>query len=157
MIVFIVFRPRPQKNDRPFTIELPDLAPPVRRPVDDQVSRPAEEFVRRPVDDPRVRLPEAQNNGFLPNTVVLESGFKPIRKETDPELPPAFEHGQGGQQGGIDADLRQVLGNPLETAPVDTFNPVFRPSPTADDLLEGEGALVRNKPSKGPIIRPSKY
>jgi hypothetical protein len=140
-------RPRPQPNDRPFTIELPEAAPPVSVPAP----------VRRPsIDDPRVALPEAQNKGFLPNTVVLESGFKPIRKETDPELPPAFEQAAGQQQGESGVEIRPVAGNPLDTAPVDTFNPVFRPSPTAD-LPEGEEAsLAQTKPGKGAIIRPSK-
>ncbi|XP_060530055.1 protein Skeletor, isoforms D/E-like [Cylas formicarius] len=74
-----------------------------------------------------LRLPLAKNSGFKPETIVIESGFKPIigkvienrndNDRIDLELNPE------GQTGIIATKGKKVI-------PIDSFEPIFIPSPT---------------------------
>ncbi|CAG0891716.1 unnamed protein product [Cyprideis torosa] len=78
---------RPPAQRRPPVPQGEPESPPPQSPAQDQPS-PGRR-IRPQFNQPQL-LPFASNNGFDPNTVIIESGFRPIRKESDPLLPPGI-------------------------------------------------------------------
>lgn len=78
------------------------------------------------------KLPPARNTGFRPESVVIESGFKPIvsqeiqdRKDDSEEAGPEIEN--EGEIGVINVSTEKDMDN--SPTLVETFEPIFVPSP----------------------------
>ncbi|XP_048506172.1 protein Skeletor, isoforms B/C isoform X1 [Athalia rosae] len=104
-------------------------------------SKMSQTDVQQQTPKPTVPTDPARNTGFKPESVVVEGGFKPIIRITDVTKFAEDRRFEGGSSE-MDDDIPE---NGKEYRPLDSFEPMFVPSPPDRNQSKKRNQMMRKK------------